>query len=145
MPARYTSIAIAVGALVLLAGCGGDSTGGAGAGGSAPGLTETAHDFAFSNPSLMVSPGASVTLSFHSDGPSTHSFTASDINVDLVAAAGQTQTATFTAPQSGSISFHCKFHPTMTGTITVTGSSAAAAPSPSSSSSGNGYGYGAGY
>lgn len=139
MPVRHLSFAIAVGALVVLAGCGGDSGGGGGSGGSSATLTETAKDFAFDNPALTASPGAKVTLTFTNNGPSTHSFTASDVGVDVTATSGQSQTATFTAPQSGSVAFHCKFHPQMTGTITVSGSSPAAQQSP------GGAGYGAGY
>jgi hypothetical protein len=60
---------------------------------------------------------------------------------EVEAAAGQQAKLTFTAPQSGSLTFHCKYHPTqMKGTFTVGGAGAGSSSSSSSSTS-NGYGY----
>ncbi|MBJ7610009.1 MAG: cupredoxin domain-containing protein [Candidatus Dormibacteraeota bacterium] len=99
------------------------------AGGATPGITVTAHDFGFDPTALTVAPGASVTLTFVNTGAVKHNVTATAANVNLDGDAGTTQTTTFTAPQSGTISFHCQYHPTkMTGTITV-GTAAASGPS----------------
>jgi plastocyanin len=40
---------------------------------------------------------------------------------------GELNTVPFTSPESGTIVFHCRYHPQMTGTITV----APAVPAPS--------------
>ena len=47
----------------------------------------------------------------------------------------------FTAPGSGSVSFHCKFHAQMTGTISIGGAGAGDGASSSASPSSGGYGY----
>jgi plastocyanin len=137
---------------LLLPACGGaaasgGSSGGGGAAAASPGppaaITISAHDFGFSPAALTVAPGSTVTLTFTNTGSVKHNVTASTVNVNLDGDPGSTQTATFTAPQSGTIAFHCEYHPTqMTGTITV--GTAAAAPSPASSAATTGgpsYGY----
>ena len=141
MPGRTTLWAMAIGGALLVAGCGGDAaSGGAAAGGGVP-VALGAHNYAYSPTALTVAPGSTVTLSLTNTGDTTHNFTASDLGVSLDAAAGTTQTVTFTAPQSGSFAFHCKYHPTrMMGTLTVNGSSAAAIPSASAAGAGGGYG-----
>ena len=125
-----------------------------GAGASGGGTTLTAHNFAFDPASLSVQPGQTVTLTFQNEDGVTHSFTtdgAPAVSVD--AAGGSTQTVTFTAPQSGTLAFHCRYHPQMKGTITVGGGSGAgagAAPSSTAAatptgSSGGAPGNGGGY
>jgi plastocyanin len=126
--------------LLLVSACGGSgSSTGSSSSGTAGGMTLTARDFAFDPTILNVSPGAQVTLTFHNTGHVEHSFTASSVGADIDADAGDTKTVSFTAPASGSVSFHCKYHPDrMTGTITVSGggsSSGGGASSGSSSSS----------
>ena len=113
-------------------------------GGGAAALTISARDYGFTPSALTVAPGSTVTLTFKNTGAVKHNVTAGSVNVNLDGDPGSTQTATFTAPLSGTIAFHCEYHPTtMTGTITI--GTAAAAPgssSPSTTTSGapsNGY------
>lgn len=144
---HLTTIPAALAAGAMVAACGGAATtNSSGGGGSqaAPTVTETAHEYAYGTPELTVSPGATVTLAFTNTGTVTHNMTQSDLNINQDAAPGSTSTITFTAPQSGSFTFHCKYHPTqMMGTITVAGSSAAAVPSAAPTSAGayTPYGY----
>lgn len=88
------------------------------------GVAVTAENFAFSPTSIPVEAGASVELTFTNADDTQHSFTAEDLEVDLVVDGGGSDTATFTAPDSGEADFFCKFHESMTGTITTDGSGA---------------------
>ncbi|HET7481368.1 MAG TPA: cupredoxin domain-containing protein [Actinomycetota bacterium] len=110
-------------AVVALTACGGgsDSTSGttdAGGGGGKP-VTVTAKDFAFSPNEITVDPGEEVELTFQNDDTTTHTFTSDDIDVDLSVDGGKSGTATFTAPDSGTVEWHCSIHSSMTGTIKV--------------------------
>src|SRR5947209_8170058 len=107
--------------LLATAACG-SGTSGSGSGGSGTPVTVSAHDFAFDAVTTSVAPGAAVTVTFMNTGQHTHSFTLDSPSGggETQADPGQSSTLAFTAPQSGSIQFHCKFHPSqMTGTITV--------------------------
>jgi plastocyanin len=93
------------------------NTGGGGGGGTA--LALTAKDFAFSPTALTAKAGA-VTVTVTNDGSVTHSFTLDDESVSKDIPAGTT--ATVTLNLTGTVSFHCHFHPSqMTGTITISG------------------------
>ncbi len=115
-------------ALLLLVGCGeaGDEgTGGsAGGGGAADAETIqlTASDFAFDPTEIAVEPGQEVALTLTNEDDVTHSFTAEDLDVEVVADGGGSESTTFTAPDEGAVEFHCKFHSDMTGEISVGGS-----------------------
>ena len=84
----------------------------------------TAANFAFAPASVPVEAGAEIELTFTNDDDAQHSFTAEDLGVDLVVDGGSSDSATFTAPDSGSVEFVCKFHEPMKGTITTDGSAA---------------------
>jgi nitrosocyanin len=95
-----------------------------------------AADFSFNPSQLSVPAGASVTVTLQNTGKVEHSFTLDNGSVSQDADAGETKTVNFTAPQSGTLAFHCKYHPTqMKGTITVGGAGAGGGSSSSSSSS----------
>ena len=121
--------------LLTVAACG--SSGNSGSSGGTT-VNVAAVDFAFQPTSLSVPAGATVTVDFANNGKTEHSFTLDNGGANVDAGAGSTATATFTAPQSGTLTFHCTFHPQMTGTITV-GSGGGGAGSSSSSSSSTGY------
>jgi plastocyanin len=125
----------AVSALLLaLAACGSSSSSG-GSGSGTP-LTVTAADFRFSPTQLSAQPGETITVTLQNQGKTEHSFTLDSGNGSVDADPGESKTLTFTAPQSGTLSFHCKYHPTqMKGTITVGGSGAGGSSSSSSTSS----------
>jgi plastocyanin len=84
----------------------------------------SAANFAFSPPSVPVEPGAEIELTFTNEDTTQHSFTADDLGIDLVLDGGASDSTTFTAPDSGSVEFQCKFHQSMIGTITTDGSAA---------------------
>jgi plastocyanin len=112
---------------LALAGCG--TTAGPNPGGEQ--LRITAHDDRFDPVSAVVRPGDLVTVTLVNAGRVEHSFTADSVHASADADPGEFNTAPFTAPDSGTIAFHCRYHPQMTGTITV-----AASPSPSPSPGG---------
>jgi plastocyanin len=108
--------------LGLAAGCG--TTAGANPGGEQ--LRITARDLRFDPATAVVPAGSLVTVTLVNAGAVEHSFTADTVHASADADPGEFNTAPFTAPASGAIAFHCRYHPQMTGTITV----AAANPSP---------------
>ena len=119
--------------VLLMAACAtasSSSNGGTGSSGGA--VTVTAKDFSLSADQSTLQPGATVTVTFNNTGAVTHSFTLDNGGGEVVADAGQTKTLTFTAPQSGTVSYHCKFHSSMTGSFSVRSSAGGG----SSSSSG---------
>ena len=128
-------MALSVPVLVLATACGSSSSGSNASSTSSAGpVTVTARDFAFSPTSLSVGAGE-VRITFQNTGNARHSFTASSVGADTEAGPGETKTVTFTAPSSGTVSFHCKFHPQMTGTISTGGGAGPGSTSGSSSSS----------
>jgi plastocyanin len=132
---RIMQLGSAAAIALAVAACG--SSGSSGSGGTTVHLT--AVDFAFQPTQLTVPAGATVTVDFTNNGKTEHSFTLDNGGTSVDADGGGSATATFTAPQSGTLSFHCKYHPTqMKGTITV-GSGGGGAGSSSSSSSSSGY------
>ncbi|MGX9791957.1 cupredoxin domain-containing protein [Mycobacterium sp. MMS18-G62] len=82
----------------------------------AAGATITIADMKFGQP-LTVSPGAQVTIK--NDDSAEHSVTSDTAGKFDVEIDGKGQ-ATLTAPtEPGDYAFHCKYHPSMHGTLTV--------------------------
>ncbi|HXA30592.1 MAG TPA: cupredoxin domain-containing protein [Candidatus Angelobacter sp.] len=137
---RLAAGGAAMATVLAVAACGSSDTGG---GSSGSGPTVSAKEFAFTPSDVAVSAGQSVTVTLSNQGSTEHSLTLDNGNGEVEAAAGQQARLTFTAPQSGSLTFHCKYHPTqMKGSFTVGGAAGAGGqPTQSSSSSSNGYGY----
>jgi plastocyanin len=97
------------------------TTGSSGATGGAGGTSQTItiKDFAFS-PSQITGPaGATLTITITNNDTPTHSFTLDDNSVSQDIAPGTTETVEVPLPSSGTVGWHCKYHPTMIGTITV--------------------------
>jgi nitrite reductase (NO-forming) len=145
-PARLAGLAGAAAALLALAACGSSATNGSGSsaspGGGSSTLNVSAKNFKFSSAQLSVPAGATVTVDFSNQDSTEHSFTLDNGGGEADADAGSSKSFSFTAPQSGSLSFHCKYHPTtMKGTISVGTGGAGGAATTSGSSSSNGYGY----
>jgi plastocyanin len=86
----------------------------------------TARDFRFEPDTATVPPNSLVTVTLGNRGGVEHSWTADSVHASADADPGEVNTIPFTSPASGTIAFHCRWHPRMTGTITVQGSS----PSP---------------
>jgi len=87
-------------------------------------LSVEAFDFYFDPTALAVDVGAEVTVELTNGGSVSHSWTATDLDVETEAQSGQESSVTFTAPnEPGSYDFFCKFHPDeMQGTISIGGS-----------------------
>lgn len=131
-----SGLAAALTATLAFVACGSSSNGSTGGGGGNT-VNLTAMDFSFSPTQLSVPAGASVTVDLTNSGKTEHSFTLDNGGASVDIDAGKTATANFTAPQSGTLTFHCKYHPTqMTGSISIGGSGGG---SSSSSSGGAGY------
>jgi plastocyanin len=119
---RYVLLFAVVGVLALGA-CGDDGGNGGGGtenGGGSESVDLTAQDFAFDPATIEVDPGAEVELTFNNEDDVEHSFTAEDLDAEVEAEGGESATTTFTAPDSGTVEFICKYHPDqMTGEISV--------------------------
>jgi plastocyanin len=109
---------------LLLAACssdddGGGTTGGGTTGGTATGAAGggaiTISGFAFNPSSLSVSGETTITITNEDDA--THTFTLDDDSVDQEIAAGETVEVTVNVSES--TGFHCRIHPSMTGTLEV--------------------------
>jgi plastocyanin len=74
-------------------------------------------DFAFAPASITVAVGTTVTWTNHDTTAHTVTLDDGSATSDDIAA-GSTYQHTFSA--AGTFTYHCKIHPTMTGTITVT-------------------------
>jgi plastocyanin len=128
-------------AALVVGACGGDdddsgSNGGGSGGGEAQSVDLTAANFAFDPTTIEAEPGQEVTVTLVNDDSAEHSFTVEDLDVEVEAEGGESADVTFTAPDSGSVEFHCEYHPEqMRGEITVDGS---AADTDSSGSGGRG-------
>jgi plastocyanin len=94
------------------------STGGA-AGGGASTQTISIKDFAFHPNAITGAAGTTLSITITNNDSPTHSFTLDDNSVSKDIPPGQTVTVAVPLPDSGTVGWHCRFHPTMTGTITV--------------------------
>lgn len=126
---RWMPLVIGLFALTLLAAAcssddnGGGSTGGTtGTTGSTTGTTGggggtaiTIAGFAFDPSTLTVSGETTITITNNDD--TTHTFTLDDGSVDQEIPGGETVDVTVNV--SASTGFHCKIHPSMTGTLEV--------------------------
>jgi plastocyanin len=115
---RLAAAGAALTATLALAACGSSDTGSSAGGGP----TVSAKEFAFTPGDTGVQAGQSLTVTFKNDGTTEHSLTLDNGKGEVEAEAGASKTLTVTAPQSGSLTFHCKYHPTqMRGSFTVGG------------------------
>ena len=94
------------------------STGGA-AGGGASTQTISIKDFAFHPNAITGAAGTTLSITITNNDSPTHSFTLDDNSVSKDIPPGQSVTVAVPLPDSGTVGWHCRFHPTMTGTITV--------------------------
>ena len=79
--------------------------------------TITMRGFAFDPSCLIVKSGSLVTLT--NKDAADHTFTIDGTSVDVSVPAGQTVTGDLSGLSAGTSQFHCKIHPSMTGTIVV--------------------------
>ena len=73
---------------------------------------DTYDDF-FSPNVLMGSAGQKISLTIDNKGAAVHTFTIAGEDIDVLLAAGTSQTVTVTFPKSGSTQFVCRFHESM--------------------------------
>ena len=121
---RKRTLLALVGATLLLAGaCGSDEGGDTGAAVENT-VNVEAFDFYFEPTSLNVDVGAEVTVDFTNSGSVEHSWTSTDLDVEVEAGAGEESSVTFVAPaEPGSYDYFCEYHPDdMQGTISIGGS-----------------------
>ena len=119
---RGAAVAAVLGLGVAAAGCG--TTAGDNPGGYQ--LHITARDFRFDPTTATVPANSLVTVTLTNAGGVEHSFTADSVHGSADADPGEVNTLPFTSPGSGTIAFHCRWHPQMTGTLTVQGSTPSA-------------------
>jgi plastocyanin len=121
---RLVAVAVLAGALFLGA-CGDDepeTEAGADGGGGSSSIEVTASDIAFDSTSFEVPAGAEVAVTLTNEDDPEHSFSIEDPEFEIEAHGGESAEGTFTAPDSGTLEFFCKYHPdAMRGEITVTG------------------------
>jgi plastocyanin len=120
---KHASVLTALIVAALLVGaCGEDDDGGSGSGDS---VELVAQDFSFDPTTLDLPAGEEVTVTLTNEGEAEHSFTVEDLDVETEAEGGESAEVSFTAPEEGTVEFHCKYHPDqMTGEISVEGSAA---------------------
>jgi len=70
-------------------------------------------DYYFKPTVLKGKPGSSVTLELKNEGSVEHNFTIDSQGIDKDLQAGKDAEVTVTIPQSGEISFYCKYHKAM--------------------------------
>jgi plastocyanin len=119
---RVRLAGLALWLVLLLAACGGSGSdggdrGGGGGGGGGGGLTLTIKDFAFHPDTLSAPGGQQATVTVTNEDAVTHSFTLDDGGVSRDVPAGQIVEVPVPFPATGTAGFHCKFHPSMTGTL----------------------------
>lgn len=122
-PGSGRLIAALVVLVLLLAACskstsGGSTTSPPAGGGGGGGTSITISNFAF-HPNALTLPPGKVTLSVTNNDSVLHSFTLDNGSVSQDIQPGTTAQVTITVPSSGTLGWHCRIHPTMTGTITV--------------------------
>ena len=119
-----------VAAALVVSACGGDdddsgSNGGGDGGGEAQSIEVTAANFAFDPTTIEAEPGQEIEVTLANEDDAEHSFTITDLDVEVEAAGGESADVSFSAPDSGSLEFFCKYHPEqMTGEVAVDGSAA---------------------
>jgi plastocyanin len=103
-------------------------------------------DFYFKPTVLTGKAGEQVTLELKNEGQTAHSFTIASQGIDKVIEPGDEAEVTVKIPQSGAVSFYCKFHKRsgMAGALAVTGqtgSGSGGMDTGTTTDKGGGYGY----
>ena len=69
-----------------------------------------ADDVYFGPTYIEAEAGQRFSVELHNEGSARHTFTSDDLGVDLELPPGDRRTISLTAPETGSASFHCRFH-----------------------------------
>ena len=67
-------------------------------------------DFYFGPTFVEASAGQNFTIELENEGTAQHTFTSTDLGIDVQLEPGQKKTVTVTAPRSGVALFMCRFH-----------------------------------
>ena len=94
-----------------------DTTTPSSGGGGAEDQAITIADFAFDPNTLTVPSGQDVTIELTNQDDVEHNFTLDDDSVSQDVEAGEDSSVTINVTEE--IGWHCKYHPTMTGTVSV--------------------------
>lgn len=73
-------------------------------------LAIEANDYYFTPTFVTAKPGQKFTVELQNNGTERHSFTSPANGIDLELPPGATRSVTLTAPSTGSVEFHCRFH-----------------------------------
>jgi len=73
-------------------------------------LEMVAADFSFKPTFITATAGQKFTVQLTNNGSVRHTFTSPTNGLDLELAPGTTRTVSLTAPPTGSVEFHCRFH-----------------------------------
>ncbi len=74
------------------------------------GLGVEADDYYFNPTFITATAGQKFTVELKNEGTARHTFTSPTAGVDLELPPGASRTVTLTAPATGSVEFHCRFH-----------------------------------
>jgi plastocyanin len=88
------------------------------------GTTEVELDDYYFDPTVLQGkPGSKVTLELKNDSSIEHNFSIDAQNIDQDLEGGKSATVTVTIPQSGQVSFYCKYHKSrgMAGALAASG------------------------
>jgi plastocyanin len=110
---RAITMALVLAAIVLgLAACGGGSnSNNSSSSESGSGKTELEMDDDYFEPKTVKGdPGQEMTLELKNEGNEEHNFTLTEQSVDQDVEAGEEAEVTVTVPQSGTLTFYCKYH-----------------------------------
>jgi plastocyanin len=123
MRVRNLTVAVLVVGLLVAACSSSDSSQGGGGGAtgsgvSGSGVSVTMEGFAFQPDALTLAAGK-VTVTVTNKDSALHSFTLDDGSESQDVQPGTTEQVTIVVPSSGTLGWHCRYHPSMTGTITV--------------------------
>lgn len=116
--AAVVPLALAL-ALVTAACSKSDSANSGDGGAGATSASITIKDLAFAPTTLTGSAGETLEIAVANDDSVEHSFTLDDDSVSKDIEGGESATVQIKLPASGSVGWHCEYHPQMTGTITV--------------------------
>jgi plastocyanin len=119
---RTKTVAIAAAVAFVLVACGsGDEGGGGGeppdGGGGASSADITISGLAF-RPSDVTVHASDATITIANEDSFTHTFTTDDGSVDEEIDGGETVEVTLDGASGDELGFHCRIHPSMTGTVT---------------------------
>jgi plastocyanin len=106
-------------------------------------VTVRALDFAFNPNRINAQANQPLTVTVRNEGQAPHTFTISELNVDVTVQPGQSMTVTLT-PRAASYTFICRFHrgAGMEGTLTTGGGAASGGGSVTPAAGGSAdYGY----